>query len=132
MPIPVNPRRTWITAEGRELSFDEMETSHLRHCIAKIINPETRPGWRRDQLDALKLEVFKREMSTKTYNLVAATMREAKPTDDTYNAAAIVMWQRVVSELGLTFHRENPRFKFETWFKACGYDDAAGLLKDIA
>ena len=56
----------WRTQDGRELTLQEMETSHLRNSIAKIrrsirINKQGKAvGWRLDLLKHLVVELERR------------------------------------------------------------------------
>jgi hypothetical protein len=50
----------WVTKDGQQLLVSQMETSHVRNCIAKI--ERSRKNWRRSYLSRLKLELVIREI----------------------------------------------------------------------
>jgi len=48
----------WFTADGRSYLISQMDTDHIRRCIAMI---ERKRRWRRQFLERLRLELYIRE-----------------------------------------------------------------------
>ncbi|HEY7415486.1 MAG TPA: hypothetical protein VH593_09855 [Ktedonobacteraceae bacterium] len=49
--------RVWITRDGRAIKVSDMETRHIKNCIAMI---QRKWPWRAEYLDRLELELFAR------------------------------------------------------------------------
>jgi hypothetical protein len=49
----------WVTREGEKILVSQMETRHIKNCIAMILRHRC---WRREYLDRLQLELLIRDM----------------------------------------------------------------------
>lgn len=49
----------WVTREGEKILVSQMETRHIKNCIAMILRHRY---WRREYLDRLQLELLIRDM----------------------------------------------------------------------
>jgi hypothetical protein len=54
--------KIWITRDGRAYLVSQMETRHIRNCIAMI---ERKDGWRRGYLERLRLELIIRDIQSR-------------------------------------------------------------------
>lgn len=67
-------------------------------------------------------------MSRKHYEALAAALKVAKPsvgfleTPKAYDAAALRAWEHACMAVMDVCHADNPRFNYERFGKACGYD----------
>lgn len=52
--------RIWVCRDGRAMKVSDMETRHIRNCIAMILR--SKKGWRRHYLPRLHLELEIRQL----------------------------------------------------------------------
>lgn len=63
-------------------------------------------------------------LTKKNYVLIADVLRINRPGEGLSGlelADALRRWRKVVRDLASEFQRDNPNFKKETFYRACGY-----------